>query len=226
MELAEGGTLFLDEVGELSAASQVKLLRLLQEKEYERLGGTQTLKADVRVIAATHRNLQERVQSGEFREDLFYRLNVVPIALPPLRARREDVPALTKHFVSTLGPQNGRPKVTLAADALELLSSQAWPGNVRQLQNFIERLLVLAPPGDVIERAAVEKELSRAGLDAKPAEASGDSLTDRRRDAEKQAVEEALQKAKGNRSVAARLLGVSRRTLYNKLEALGLEGAP
>ncbi len=226
VELAEGGTLFLDEVGELSAASQVKLLRLLQEKEYERLGGTQTLKADVRVIAATHRNLQERVQSGEFREDLFYRLNVVPIALPPLRARREDVPALTKHFVSTLGPQNGRPKVTLAADALELLSSQAWPGNVRQLQNFIERLLVLAPPGDIIERAAVEKELSRAGLDAKPAEASGDSLTDRRRDAEKQAVEEALQKAKGNRSVAARLLGVSRRTLYNKLEALGLEGAP
>ncbi|MGV3623586.1 MAG: sigma-54-dependent transcriptional regulator [Archangium sp.] len=222
VELAEGGTLFLDEVGELSAASQVKLLRLLQEKEFERLGGTQTLKADVRVIAATHRNLQERVQTGEFREDLYYRLNVVPISLPPLRARREDIPELARHFVTSLGAQNGRPKVVLAEDAVQLVSAQAWPGNVRQLQNFIERLLVLAPPGDVIEKATVEKELARAGADAKPVEAVGDSLGDRRRDAEKQAVEEALQKAKGNRSVAARLLGVSRRTLYNKLDALGL----
>ncbi|PZR13286.1 MAG: two-component system response regulator [Archangium gephyra] len=222
VELAEGGTLFLDEVGELSAASQVKLLRLLQEKEFERLGGTQTLKAAVRVIAATHRNLQERVQTGEFREDLYYRLNVVPISLPPLRARREDVPELVKHFVATLGAQNGRPKVVLAEDALHLLSSQPWPGNVRQLQNFIERLLVLSPPGDVIDKVTVEKELARAGADARPVEVSGESLGDRRRDAEKQAVEEALQKARGNRSVAARLLGVSRRTLYNKLDTLGL----
>ncbi len=223
VELAQGGTLFLDEVGELSAASQVKLLRLLQEKEYERLGGTQTMKADVRIIAATHRNLSERVQTAEFREDLYYRLNVVPISLPPLRARREDVPELTRHFLSTLGAQNGRPQAALHEDALALISAQPWPGNVRQLQNFVERLLVLAPPGDVIELATVEKELARAGLETKAADVSGDSLTDRRRDAERQAVEEALQRAKGNRSVAARLLGVSRRTLYNKLEALGLE---
>lgn len=224
VELANGGTLFLDEVGELSLASQVKLLRLIQEKEFERLGGTETLKADVRVVAATHRNLAEMVKAGTFREDLYYRLNVVPVSLPPLRARPDDVAVLARHFITALGPQNGRPKASFAPEALTLLSAQQWPGNVRQLQNFIERVLVLAPPGDVIEGATVEKELARAGLDAKastPA-ASPDSLPERRKDAERQAVEEALQKAGGNRSVAARLLGVSRRTLYNKLEALGL----
>jgi len=224
VELANGGTLFLDEVGELSLASQVKLLRLIQEKEFERLGGTETLKADVRVVAATHRNLAEMVKSGTFREDLYYRLNVVPVSLPPLRARPDDVAVLAKHFITALGPQNGRPKASFTPDALTLLSGQQWPGNVRQLQNFIERVLVLAPPGDVIEATTVERELARAGLDAKastPA-ASPDSLPERRKDAERQAVEEALQKAGGNRSVAARLLGVSRRTLYNKLEALGL----
>jgi DNA-binding NtrC family response regulator len=226
VELANGGTLFLDEVGELSAASQVKLLRLLQEKEYERLGGTETLKADVRVVAATHRSLGEMVKAGTFREDLYYRLNVVPISLPALRARPDDIPVLARHFVSMLGAQNGRPKASFAPEALAALSGQQWPGNVRQLQNFIERVLVLAPPGDVIDGATVEKELARAGLDVKaaPAGASGgpETLPERRKDAERQAVEEALQKAGGNRSVAARLLGVSRRTLYNKLEALGI----
>lgn len=225
VELANGGTLFLDEIGELSAASQVKLLRLLQEKEYERLGGTETLKADVRVVAATHRNLDEMVKSGAFREDLYYRLNVVPISLPSLRARPGDIPLLAAHFLTMLGAQNARPRAVFAPDALALLGAQQWPGNVRQLQNFIERVLVLAPPGDLIDAAAVQKELSRAGLDTKsaaPVAGAADSLPERRKDAERQAVEEALQKAGGNRSVAARLLGVSRRTLYNKLEALGL----
>ncbi|MFO0598136.1 MAG: sigma-54 dependent transcriptional regulator [Myxococcaceae bacterium] len=223
VELANGGTLFLDEIGELSAASQVKLLRLIQEKEFERLGGTETLKADVRVVAATHRNLSEMVKAGTFREDLFYRLNVVPISLPPLRDRKDDVPLLARHFLSALGPQNGRPKAAFSPEAMALIAAQEWKGNVRQLQNFIERLLVLAPPGDVLEAAVVEKELGRAGLDAKAAAPAGDTLPERRKDAERQAVEEALARAKGNRSVAARLLGVSRRTLYNKLEALGIE---
>ena len=225
VELAQGGTLFLDEVGELTLASQVKLLRLIQEKEFERLGGTETLKADVRVVAATHRNLEDMAKAGTFREDLLYRLNVVPITLPPLRARPGDIAALVKHFLAVLGPPNGRPKAELGPDALVLLAAQEWPGNVRQLQNFVERLLVLAPPGDVIATADVLKELARGAapeLAATLPQATNDSLEVRRRDAERGALEEALQKARGNRSLAARILGVSRRTLYNKLEVLGL----
>ncbi len=223
VELAEGGTLFLDEVGELSPSSQVKLLRLIQEKEFERLGGVETLKADVRIVAATHRSLPDMVKANTFREDLFYRLNVVPISMPPLRARPDDLQPLVKHFLGILGPQNGRPKAALAAGAMALIAAQKWPGNVRQLQNFIERLTVLAPAGDLIEEPTVQKELERMGLDKEAAPAaSSESLPERRKDAERQAVEEALKKANGNRSVAARILGVSRRTLYNKLEALGL----
>jgi two-component system, NtrC family, response regulator AtoC len=223
VELAQGGTLFLDEIGELTAGPQVKLLRLLQEKEYERLGGTETLKADVRVVAATHRSLPQMVEAGTFREDLYYRLNVVPISLPPLRARPDDLEPLTRHFVATLGAANGRPRASLTPEAMNLLTHQRWPGNVRQLQNFIERVMVLAPPGDVIEASLITRELGRANLEPVPSvEASADSLPERRKDAERQAVEEALTKAAGNRSVAARILGVSRRTLYNKLDALGL----
>ncbi len=225
VELAEGGTLFLDEVGELSQASQVKLLRLIQEKEFERLGGTETLKADVRIVAATHRSLPEMVKANTFREDLYYRLNVVPISMPPLRSRPDDLEPLVKHFLSTLGPQNGRAKASLGAGAMALVAAQQWKGNVRQLQNFIERLTVLAPPGDLIEEATVLRELARLGGEVVEAVSSSDSLPERRKDAERQAVEEALKKAAGNRSVAARLLGVSRRTLYNKLESLGLEDA-
>jgi two-component system response regulator AtoC len=223
VELANGGTLFLDEVGELSLPSQVKLLRLLQEREFERLGGTETLKADVRVVAATHRSLPDMVKQGTFREDLLYRLNVIPITLPPVRARPGDVPVLVRHFFSTLAPASGRPAAWLTPEGMALLEQQSWPGNVRQLQNFIERLLVLAPT-DEIGAADVQRELGRADMGAATAPvATGESLDARRKDAEREAVEEALAKARGNRSLAARLLGVSRRTLYNKLEALGLE---
>jgi DNA-binding NtrC family response regulator len=225
-ELAAGGTLFLDEVGELKPDAQVKLLRVLQNKEFQRVGGTETLTADVRVVAATNRALQEQVKAGSFREDLYFRLNVIPITMPPLRDRSGDVELLARHFVMTLGPQNGRPKAQLTPGAMALLGGQRWPGNVRELQNFIERLVVLAPDGDLIGEDAVRVELSRAGLDARAdVGPSPDSLPARRKDAERQAVEEALEKAHGNRSQAARLLGVSRRTLYNKLEVLGLTEA-
>ena len=225
VDLAEGGTLFLDEVGELPLVSQVKLLRLLQEKKFERLGGTETRSADVRIVAATHRDLLEMVRAGTFREDLYYRLNVVPITLPPLRDRPGDLEVLTRHFLSTLGPANGRPRAALTPAAMALLAAQTWDGNVRQLQNFIERLTVLAPPEDLIDEAAVKKEIERMGWGTKAAAPTGgaDSLPERRKDAERLAVEEALKKAGNNKSVAARILGVSRRTLYNKLEALGLE---
>ena len=161
VELAEGGTLFLDEIGELGPSVQVKLLRLLQEREYEPLGGTKTMQADVRVVAATHRPLEEMIRQGTFREDLFYRLSVVPILLPPLRSYPPDIVPLAKHFVSTLGRANGRPEASLSAGALALLSAQSWPGNVRQLQNFIERLLVLSADGPVLGELDVKRELSR-----------------------------------------------------------------
>jgi two-component system response regulator AtoC len=227
VELAKGGTLFLDEVGELSMPIQVKLLRLIQEREFERVGGTETLKADVRFVAATHRPLEQMVREGAFREDLFYRLNVIPIVLPPLRERADDVEALAAHFVTALGATHGRPKVKLAADALALLRAQPWPGNVRQLQNFLERLVVLSS-SDELGLADVQRELGRAGA---PTAAAGEvaassgsgTLDDKRKDAERVAVQGALDQAKGNRALAARLLGVSRRTLYYKLEALGLK---
>jgi DNA-binding NtrC family response regulator len=228
VELADKGTLFLDEIGDVTPAVQVKLLRVLQERELERLGGTQTVKVDVRFVAATHRDLEARVASGEFREDLFYRLSVVPVRIPPLRDRPGDVERLATHFVREMGRANAKPRITLDAEAMAALRSYAWPGNVRQLQNLAERLVVLAD-GDVIGRADVEREIGAPGR-ARPqlvdeaAPASGDTTLDaRRRDAEKDAIVGALSQAKNNRTLAARLLNVSRRTLYNKLREHGLE---
>jgi DNA-binding NtrC family response regulator len=223
VELAEGGTLFIDEIGDLPLNLQVKLLRLLQEREFDRVGGTKTLKADVRVVAATHRPLEEMTMKGTFREDLYYRLAVVPIRMPPLRDRGSDVEALARHFAAEIAKLHGRP-VTLSNEAVALIAGSSWPGNVRQLQNFIERLIVLSA-ADAIGVEDVKRELVRDGIHAPAAAAAapaGGSLDDRRWQAERAAVEEALQKAKGNRSLAARMLGVSRRTLYNKLDELGL----
>ncbi|HWA72191.1 MAG TPA: sigma-54 dependent transcriptional regulator [Polyangiaceae bacterium] len=242
-ELADRGTLFLDEIGELSLPLQAKLLRLLQDRQLERLGGTKTIKVDVRVVAATHRDLDGMIERGEFRQDLFYRLNVIPLWLPPLRARREDVEALAHHFCATCGALNGKPDMRLDKDAVRALRSQKWPGNVRQLQNFIERLVVLTP-GRVIGEQEVLAELSRhvrfttqpgthASLPAALVQASRPesdakaseeapvqilTLDLELRAAERRALERALTFCKHNRSLAARLLGVSRSTLYAKLK--------
>jgi DNA-binding NtrC family response regulator len=238
VELASGGTLFLDEIGDVTPAVQVKLLRLLQEREYQRLGATSAEKADVRFVAATHRNLEQMVKEGTFREDLFYRLNVVPIVMPPLRERRSDIPELASRFVARLGEANARPGVALAPEAVAALERAAWPGNVRELQNFLERVVVFAE-SDTITREEIERELGARpgaidGSDAKttsplgaaPApSADAVTLDAQRKDAERAAVREALGKAKGNRTLAARLLGVSRRTLYNKLDELGITDA-
>ena len=232
VELADGGTLFLDEIGDITPAVQVKLLRVLQDKEFERLGGTESHKADVRFVAATHRDLDAMVAKGEFREDLFYRLNVVPIVSPPLRARAGDIDELAKHFCDAVAAANGRPPVTLDADAIDLLRAQKWPGNVRQLQNFIERLVVLIE-GTRIAKTDVERQLkTQAGAlgfaiaEGYGPEATGDSevigLDAAIKKAEKRALEKALRKAGGNRNVAARILGVSRRTLYYKLQQHGV----
>ena len=256
-ELADKGTLFLDEIGELTLPLQAKLLRLLQDHEFERLGGIKTLKVDVRVVAATHRDLESMIERNQFRLDLFYRLNVVPLWLPPLRARREDIEALAQHFVKTCSVANGKQGMSLDADAIRALRGQNWPGNVRQLQNFIERLVVLCP-GPLIREEDVRTEISRqvrfvtqpgtsVGLRPKapvaqstpaepsvlaaPAASPGAPLETasavmpldlEMRAAEQRALERALRVAKDNRSLAARLLGVSRSTLYAKLEEHGL----
>ncbi|WP_208719478.1 sigma-54-dependent transcriptional regulator [Corallococcus sicarius] len=227
VELAHGGTLFLDEIGDVSQAVQVKLLRVLQEREFERLGGTQTVKVDVRFVAATHQPLEDLVRRGTFREDLFYRLNVVPLWLPSLRERPEDIEPLSRHFLDVHAKTNGRPPFTLSADGLAALQAEPWPGNVRQLQNFLERLVVLSD-GPTLTGADVARELSRQpGLAPPPVAApspTADSgtLESRRKDVEKDALVDALKRAGDNRTLAARLLGISRRTLYNKLEEHGL----
>ena len=222
----------------------MKLLRLLQEREFERLGGTQTLKVDVRFVAATHRNLEEMVRKGEIREDLFYRLNVVPVWLPPLRARPEDIEPLVRHFLEVHAKANGRPPFTLTPDGLEALRAQPWPGNVRQLQNFIERLVVLSD-SPILTGDEVRREVARQPgiVPAAPAPtpaspfpnapamtpppgggtgSEGRTLESQRKEMERQAMVDALERAGDNRTLAARLLGISRRTLYNKLEEHGL----
>jgi DNA-binding NtrC family response regulator len=225
LELAEGGTLFLDEIGDTSPSTQVKLLRVLQERTYERLGGLSTIKANVRFVAATHRDIGTMVEGGAFREDLFYRLSVCPVRLPPLRERRDDIVPFAEHFARLHG-QPGSPVVFEPA-ALDLLADQPWPGNVRQLQNLVERMVLLSD-GPTIGRDAVADELARGSTPPPPlaaeagTEASGTTLEAKRRDAEREAVTKALERAGGNRTQAARVLGVSRRTLYNKLAEYGL----
>jgi DNA-binding NtrC family response regulator len=222
IELAHKGTLFLDEIGDISLQVQVKLLRVLQEREFERVGGTQTLKVDVRFVAATHCNLEDMVARGTFREDLFYRLNVVPITLPPLRERSEDIEMLVKQFAQSVATDNRIALPAIEPEAYAVLRAYTWPGNIRQLGNLVERLVVLSEGGR-IRAVDVERELpsttltAGAGLQGEIRALPG-SLLEKRGAAERDALLTALAQAKNNRTLAARLLGVSRRTLYNKLE--------
>jgi two-component system response regulator AtoC len=226
IELADGGTLLLDEIGDIPLSIQVKLLRVIQQREFERLGGRRTLHVDVRFVAATHRPLEDMMARGEFREDLFYRLNVVPLWLPPLRDRGADVAKLARRFCAVHGRLNGRPGIELDDGALALLARQPWPGNVRQLENFIERLVVLSE-GPRLGAAEVGGELDRQGRGTPLARSAGENsggltLSERRRQSEVDALTTALKQAGNNRTLAARLLGISRRTLYTKLEEHGL----
>jgi two-component system response regulator AtoC len=224
IELSHGGTLLLDEIGDVPPMTQVKLLRVIQSKEVERLGGTQTVKVDVRFLAATHQDLPRMVKDGEFRQDLYYRLDVIQLLVPPLRERPEDVELLAGHFARAAAENNGRHGIDLSREALSLLLGQPWPGNVRQLENFMERLVVLSD-GPLLTRADVERELARDAQRARSSRgsvppASEPRLEDQRKDAERKAIVDALQRASGNRSLAARLLGISRRTLYTKLDEM------
>jgi len=217
-ELADGGTLFLDEIGDLPRGAQVKLLRVLQEQTFERLGGTKTIKVDVRLVAATHRDLNAMVRSGEFREDLFFRLNVVAITLPPLRERREDVPLLVDHFLRRFADE-GKPR-GISREAMDLLLKHDFPGNVRELENLIHRAVVLAR-GDTITRADLPLHLGGLKPEAK-VEAGG--FAERVMAFEKTLIDEALDKAGGVQTRAAAALGMSERHLRYRLKKFATGG--
>ena len=229
-ELAEGGTLFLDEIGELAPVVQAKLLRVLQERQYERVGGTALLETDARLITATNRDLEQAVAEGRFREDLYYRLAVFRVHLPPLRERGADVVLLGEHFVRELGARTGKGELGLGGAAREVLLTHRWPGNIRELQNAVERALILSDGGLItaeqlgitVTRAAVAEaatrvEGSESGLAVAP-RPLGESLAD----LERRTIIDALARVHGNKSRAAAALGVSRTQLYTRLKRFGL----
>jgi DNA-binding NtrC family response regulator len=217
-EEADNGTCFLDEVGDISLAMQAKLLRVIQEHEIKRVGGTETTKIDVRIIAATNKNLEELVAEKKFREDLFYRLNVVSIHLPPLRERLDDIPFLADHFLRKYAAENEKPVSRISAEVLDLLLRYQWPGNVRELENVIERALTLSPhslilPEDLPRRLRVEpSEISATSL---PSQVSLTEL-------EKIYIKKVLEETGGNKKRAADILGIDRRTLYRMAARYGI----
>jgi Nif-specific regulatory protein len=226
-ELAHRGTLFLDEIGDLAPDLQAKLLRVLQDKEFQRVGGTKDLRVDVRILAATNRDLHQAIQRGAFREDLYYRLNVVSLTLPPLRDRRPDIPALVSHFLDQYCREMNRPRLGITPDALALLQAYPWPGNVREFQNTIERSVVLSP-GPVITAADFPPEIRQAfhspdaalsfeGLDDTAPLAAAVTAFKRAK------IRQALAKAQGNQSQAAKLLGLQPSNLSRLLHTLGVE---
>ncbi|HEX9398945.1 MAG TPA: sigma-54 dependent transcriptional regulator [Anaeromyxobacter sp.] len=221
-ELAHEGTLFLDEVGELPPSVQVKLLRVLQERRFERVGGEETVEVDVRLVSATNRDLAAMARDGRFREDLYYRLDVVPIHLPPLRDRPGDVEELARHFLARSAPRLGRAVKGFAPEALELLRRHRWPGNVRELENVVEQALVFAE-GELVTPAELPAGLRHAppaqGL---PVPTGDRSLTDILEDLERQLILAAYEKAKGVKAETARLLGIKPSALYYKLEKYGI----
>jgi DNA-binding NtrC family response regulator len=221
-EQAHGGTLFLDEIGEMSLPTQASLLRTLQEKTVRRVGGSDDVPVDARIVCATHRDLRSEVAAGRFREDLYFRLVVYPIVLPPLRQRREDIPLLVGHFLRTLGSRDGRSVQRIAADALEALRRHDWPGNVRELANVVHRSM-LACPGDEIRLGDLPPDLRNAMLPRLPtggARPELDLCQDRvmpLRELEERAIAHALRVANGSVGKAARLLGIGRATLYRRI---------
>jgi len=217
-EMAEGGTVFLDEIGEMSPAMQAKLLRVLQEGQFRPVGGSVYRSTDVRLIAATHRDLENEVKKGNFRADLFYRINVFQIVLPPLKERKEAIPLLVNHFLNNFAKKFGGPPATMTQEALDLLLQFDWPGNVRELENEIERALTFAGRKKTIEKEDLSEKIRTATSEPTPAQPSSEKLREVSRTIEKQMIYDALRKTKGNRSQAARLLGLSRQGLINKIE--------
>ena len=215
-ESADTGTLFLDEISEVTPATQVKLLRFLETKSIERVGGSKPIELDVRLVAATNRNLEELCRTGKFREDLFFRLNVVRLFLPPLRERAEDIPLLIAHYTKLFSEENGSPPIVFEAGALRTLETYPWPGNIRELRNFCENIVVTRRGGSV-----TEYDIDPKYRGAQPAAAGGSTVPAANQlsveENEKRLLREALLKVRGNRTRAAELMGISRRTLHRKL---------
>jgi two-component system response regulator HydG len=213
-ELADGGTLFMDEIGDLSPATQAKLLRVLQEGDFERLGGTRTLKVDVRLVAATNADLATLVREKRFREDLFYRLNVITIQIPPLRERREDVPLLAQHFLRRCAAKNAKVINGFTEEGLDLLQTYAWPGNVRELENIIERAVVLTRSSIISAADFPETVVGSDQASRHLVISIGTPLEE----VEDRLIEETLRYTKGDKTLAAKLLGIATRTIYRRMK--------
>ena len=231
-ELAEGGTLFLDEIGEIDLSTQVKLLRVLESRTFERLGGTETLTSDVRIVAATNRDLAKMVAEGSFREDLYYRLNVVSIKLPGLRERKDDIPLLVKHFVDMVCKDNNRKTLQITPAAMELLEHYNYPGNIRELRNTVERMVVLAR-NEMLDVDDIPLQIrnfqSAQTVITATVQPTAPAVESQKLDLngnERKLIEQALQTAGGNRTRAAEILGISRRTLHRRLNEYAASGNP
>jgi len=222
-ELADKGTLFLDEIGDVPAATQVKLLRVLQEREFERLGGTKTLKVDVRLIAATNRDLRAALEEGTFREDLYYRLNVVAIDIPPLREHKEDIPGLVNFFVEKFARDSGKPPVKITPQAMNALVDYHWPGNVRELENILQRSVTLST-NSTLDAADIHFDIPAPRAATGPVAALPAGMT--LEQWEEEMIREALRRANGNKSQAARALGLSRNALRYRLSKMGVPDTP
>ena len=221
---AHNGTLFLDEISEISPAMQVKLLRAIQEREFNLVGGEDVIRVDVRVVAATNRNLEQEIESGTFREDLFYRLNVISLHAPPLRERKDDIPLLARHFLNRFAERNGKLVKDLTPAAMDRLTRYEWPGNVRELVNAMERAVVLSRH-EYIDVAELPLAL-RGDIDDEPAASPDSALSGNvsLEELEKAAIIKTLEATEGNKSEAARRLGITRKTLHNKLKQYGISG--
>ncbi len=219
-QMADKGTIFLDEIGEISLAMQVKLLRAIQEREIQRVGGDHAIKVDVRILAATNRDLMQEVEVGRFRQDLYYRLNVVMLSLPPLRERGEDIPLLAMHFLKKFAAKNGKQVKGFTPEAMDRLLKYPWPGNVRELENCVERAVVLLA-GEYIREQDLPSAIAQSGAGASPV---GVNIQDMTLDEiERVAILDALESAGGNKSETARKLGITRKTLHAKLQRYGVQ---
>jgi two-component system response regulator PilR (NtrC family) len=224
-EMARGGTIFLDEIGELSPSLQVKLLRVVQERTFRRIGGSEDIKVDVRIISATNQNLKEKVRKGEFREDLYYRLNVIPIHLPPLRERKEDIPLLINHFISKYAQMFGKEIRDISSYAMELLTNYAFPGNIRELENIIERSVAMESSNIILPESLTLHPEASSGVPRFDIEITdkGIDLNAELGKIEKIMIEKALQKTNGSKVKAAELLNVTFDSLRYRIEKLGIE---